>query len=246
MSLKNLNISDNMPILIPLTPWSLLVAQVLAHMSIIPMIMYATMSHWLVSLAIYMFLGTAITVTYHRLLAHRSWQCSKIMEKILVLLCTLSLSGSAIVWTSVHRLHHKHHDTPKDPHSPVYRGFIKSQWGNMFIKISKRNVLDLLRDKFMLFQHQHYFTIVLVWCTFLYLMDPFSLVYAFLFPAMLVWNFGCFIFTISHRDNKPHNDIILALTSWGEGYHKNHHDNPGNYRFGKWDLGGFVIDKIKQ
>lgn len=232
--------------IIPLTPWTLFTAQLIAHLSFIPMFLYASIAEWAIAIAIYFIAGTlGITMTYHRLLSHRSWKCPAILEKFFVLLATITMSGSAIVWVSVHRMHHKHTDTEKDPHSPLYKGFIKTQWGSMFIDITKRNIVDLLRQPFYTFQHHHYFTIILSYVLLLYIIDPFAIVYAFLVPAAIVWNMGSAIFTASHRNGAPHNDIVLALTSWGEGYHYNHHNNPLNKRFGKYDIGGIVIKGIE-
>lgn len=210
------------------------------------MILYASLTEWCIAIIFYILTGTlGITMTYHRLLSHKSWKCPAILEKFFVLLATITMSGSAIVWVSVHRSHHQHTDTELDPHSPLYNGFIKTQWGSMFINMKKRNVVDLLRQSFYVFQHHHYFTILLTWTLFLFIIDPFAIVYAFLMPAMLVWNMGSAIFTFSHRKGKPHNDLILALTSWGEGYHHNHHTDPLNKRFGKYDIGGIFIEGIE-
>jgi len=78
------------------------------------------------------------------------------------------------------------------------------------------------------------------------MIDPFALVYAWLVPAMILWNAGSSIVSISHRNEKIHNDIILALMVWGEGYHATHHADSNKNRFGKFDLGGFLIKLLNK
>ena len=71
--------------------------------------------------------------------------------------------------------------------------------------------------------------------------DIFAIVYAWLFPAAVLWNAGSSIVSLSHRFGKIHTDWILSFLIFGEGYHKEHHIDPANPRFGKYDLGGFLI-----
>ena len=59
-----------------------------------------------------------ITVGFHRLLSHRSFECPKWFEYCLALLGTCCLQESAVWWVSVHRRHHLHADYQPDPHTP--------------------------------------------------------------------------------------------------------------------------------
>jgi len=238
---------DKLKNITELSPGKLFIAQLLAHISLIPMVLYANTWQWLLSFSLYYIIGLCgITVCYHRLLSHRSWKCSKWLEYTLTFIATFAMVGSSIVWVAIHRDHHKNTDTEKDPHSPKYKGLLRSQWGSMFIKIRHRLSVDLMRDKFHSFQHRYYFLIILLCAIILYLLDPLAVVYALLFPAMLCWNAGSLIFSLSHRGGKPHNDIPLVITSWGEGYHQNHHDAPSKFKFGRFDPGGLLIEKFQK
>lgn len=64
-----------------------------------------------------------ISVGYHRLLAHRSFQCPKAVEYFFVLGGYLAFESSPIWWATLHRAHHRHVDTPLDPHSPRYGNY---------------------------------------------------------------------------------------------------------------------------
>lgn len=233
--------------MIPLTPNTLLAVQIIAHLSIIPMIIWGTWWQWLVAIFVYFLNGClGMTMTYHRLLSHKAWACPKWLEKLFVLFATIGMTGSAISWVAIHRKHHAFVDTERDPHSPKHRGWFWTHFLSMYAKVEVKYAGHLLRDNFYHFQHQHYFTINIIYAVILYLIDPFALIYAWLVPSMILWNAGSIIVSTSHRGGTSHNDLIFALTVWGEGYHTNHHDDARASRFGKYDLGGVIIGFIEK
>lgn len=227
-------------------PSTLLAAQIIAHLAIIPMVMYATWWQWLIAFFVYFLNGClGMTMTYHRLLSHKSWNCPRPLEILFALFATIGLTGPAISWVAIHRKHHGNVDTEKDPHSPMHKGWFWAHYLSMFAPVDPRHAAHLLRDKFYVFQHRFYFEICLTYAFFLYLIDPFAIVYAWLVPAAILWNGGSAIVSTSHRNGKINNDLSLALLVWGEGYHDEHHNHAGKSRFGKWDLGGKLIELIE-
>jgi stearoyl-CoA desaturase (delta-9 desaturase) len=79
--------------------------------------------HDLVLLGVmYVLTALGITVGFHRMLTHRSFQTSKTVERIFAVLGSLAVQGSVIQWVSDHRKHHAHTDEEGDPHSP-HAGF---------------------------------------------------------------------------------------------------------------------------
>lgn len=69
--------------------------------------------------------GLGITVGFHRLLTHRSFETYRWVRAIWMTLGALSVEGSPLVWCAVHRRHHEHSDEVGDPHSPnLHRGGI--------------------------------------------------------------------------------------------------------------------------
>lgn len=232
--------------MIQITPKKLFAIQLIAHLSIVPMLMYGMWWHWCIAIFVYFLNGClGMTMTYHRLLSHNSWNLPKLIEYLFALFATIGLTGTAISWVAVHKKHHIFLDTEKDPHSPIYKGWFWSHYLSMFAKVEVKYAAHLLRNKFYVFQHKNYILINLIYAAILYTIDPFAIVYAWLVPAMILWNAGSSIVSISHRRNDIHNDIVLSLLVWGEGYHKNHHDNSRNSKFGKWDLSGFIISMFK-
>jgi fatty-acid desaturase len=65
-----------------------------------------------------LFGSVGVTLTYHRLLAHRSFRTSKPVEHVLALIGVCALEGPPAQWVATHRIHHRHSDGPGDPHSP--------------------------------------------------------------------------------------------------------------------------------
>src|SRR5690606_841284 len=69
-----------------------------------------------------------VTLTYHRLLTHRSFKTPKWFEYVLTIIGCLAWQGGPIQWVGNHRIHHKHSDEDLDPHTPNH-GF---GWSHMF------------------------------------------------------------------------------------------------------------------
>ncbi len=242
-----------------LHPWYLFFAQVIAHLSIIPMILYGSWYHWLLGFGVYFITGCfGMTMTYHRLLSHNSWNAPKWYEYFGSLCGTYGLTGSTIGWVAIHKEHHHFTDQEKDPHSPEHQGFFRVQWLSMFEDPNPRYVVRLIRDPIHFFLHKWYFAIHIVIAIIWYLIDPMLLVAAYLFPAMILWNAGSFINTLTHmtgyrnwetKDNST-NIPLLGILMWGEGWHNNHHHDPQNKSFQhhwwEFDIGGYFIRLLER
>jgi len=99
--------------------------------------------------------GQAITMGYHRLLAHRSFETSRWFERFMVVLALCSLEDAPARWVATHRIHHAHSDEQEDPHSPL----VSFLWGHvawLFLRnhevhsasAYEKYARDLLRDPF--------------------------------------------------------------------------------------------------
>ena len=77
---------------------------------------------WEISLFLVMYLicMVGITVGFHRLFSHKTFQTSQTLKKILAIMGIMSQQGTLIFWVALHRCHHQYTDTPGDPHSPHY------------------------------------------------------------------------------------------------------------------------------
>ena len=199
--------------------------------------------------------GLGMTMGYHRLWAHRAYEAHWLVEVVLMLCSTAAIQNSILVWASGHRTHHRFvDDVHKDPYS-AKRGFWFSHMGWMLRnyesgKSDFSNAPDLLNNKIVMFQHNHYVPLVLlmnfgvpflagwlvgdVWGTVL-LMGLVRLV--------LSHHFTFFINSLAHiwgkqpytDENTARDSFVLALLTYGEGYHNFHHIFQYDYRNGvKW------------
>ena len=203
--------------------------------------------------------GLGITVTFHRLLAHRSYRLIKPLEYLFSLFANLGCTGSSVGWVFVHRAHHMHTDTTGDPHSPVVYGrwgAIAGQYGGAF---DKWVVRDIINDPVHRFFHDYHHLLLVIF--------PISLALLFGLPGLLFgWAVPVTLNTLVSRlsnwiDHEPklgyktfestnaaHNVWWWSLVSFGEGWHNNHHAFPANYRFGigyQYDPGKWVINALK-
>jgi stearoyl-CoA desaturase (delta-9 desaturase) len=120
--------------------------------------------------------GLGITVGFHRLLTHRSFDTFSAVRFFWALMGSLSIEGSPLVWCAIHRRHHAHSDEPGDPHSPhqhgigwrgVLRGLLHAQVGWLFSGYwsspdLKRYVPDLLEERGLVWLDRWYYLCVVV------------------------------------------------------------------------------------
>ena len=81
--------------------------QLISHLSLIPMFMYGEWYHWTIAFFVYFVTGCfGMTITFHRLLSHRSWNAPRWFEQFGTLAGFYGLVGSPIAWVAVHKEHH--------------------------------------------------------------------------------------------------------------------------------------------
>lgn len=216
--------------------------QLFAHLSIFPFIYYATLSDYVIVLFTYCITGCiGMTVTYHRLLSHNSYSSPTWFEILGTICGTYGLVGSSIAWSAVHKEHHHFTDTDKDPHSPSFKGFFRTQYLSMYQKKpNPKYAVKLIRSPFHNFLHKNYFNIHIIIVIFWTLIDPMLLLSAYLVPAFLLWNMGSFINSLTHLEfgyrnfetsDKSTNIPWLGILMFGEGWHNNHHYAPHKPNF---------------
>src|SRR5262245_58700258 len=75
-----------------------------------------------VFIAMYLLTGWCVTLAYHRLFTHASFQTILPVKIGLAILGSMAVQGPLLKWVATHRRHHQHSDTPDDPHSPHMHG----------------------------------------------------------------------------------------------------------------------------
>lgn len=203
---------------------------------------------WLCLLMHFVFGGLGICVCYHRLLTHRSFKCPRAVEYTLALLGAVNLEGGPIDWVAHHRQHHQFPDQPGDPHS-ARQGFWWSHVLWMFWmpseaawkELTERYTPDLLRVPFYRFLGRMYVWLSLLLAALLYALGgwPF-VVWGMCVRLVLTYHTTWLVNSASHTfgyKNFPIDDLStncwwVALLSYGEGWHNNHHAFPTSARHG--------------
>ncbi len=202
--------------------------------------------------------GISITGGYHRLFAHKSYEANKLVRFLALMFGAAAFQNSARKWSSDHRIHHQFTDTEKDPYT-VKRGFWHAHILWVFEKRNAQrsafdNVPDLDADPLIQFQDKHIFKIGALFGLFLPMAlgalwgDPWGgLFIAGFARVVLNHHFTFFINSLCHIvGNQPYStkdtsrdNWVMALFTYGEGYHNFHHSFPSDYRNGikayQWD-----------
>jgi stearoyl-CoA desaturase (delta-9 desaturase) len=185
----------------------------------------------------YVHVSWCSSATFHRFLAHKSWNAPRWFVKFCTLFAVTGCYGSSIAWTSIHRAHHKWADTEKDPHSPVTKPWWYVVFGVFYYDVSMKLVTDLLRDKFHVFVHQNYFKIMFGYVAFCFLVfDPVWAATLSLAQGSLAYiTAGAMLNILCHKfgyrnyevGDQSTNNLFLGFILHGEGWHNNHHGQPG-------------------
>jgi stearoyl-CoA desaturase (delta-9 desaturase) len=215
--------------------------------------------HWpdlILLFAMYSLVGLGVTVGFHRMLTHRSFQPHPVVKCILLILGSMAFEGPALEWTATHVKHHAQADREGDPHSPV-EGFFHAHLGWMFQnRMADPQVYcrHLLKDPLVVFISRTF----LLW-SLLALLIPFAiggwsgllwggLVRIFL-THHVTWSVNSICHTFGRREfetpDHSRNEWLVGLLAFGEGWHNNHHAFPRSAFHGlhwwQFDLSGFLI-----
>ena len=206
--------------------------------------------------------GLGITVGFHRLFTHRSFETNKVVEFLLAVFGSMAVQGPLLQWVAIHRRHHQFSDHDGDPHSPhhhgrgifgVIRGFWHAHIGWFFQPDpanQSRYVKDLRQSP------------TLRWASYLF---PLWVLAGLVIPTALgfllmggwtgavlglVWgglvrvfighhvtwsvNSVCHLWGRQPYPSHDHskNNFIVGVIGLGEGWHNNHHAFPTSARHG--------------
>jgi fatty-acid desaturase len=209
--------------------------------------------------------GLGISMGYHRLHTHRSYQVPLPLEYFLAVCGALTLEGGPIFWVATHRIHHQKSDQPGDPHSPHDGGW----WAHMGwllvgedkhsnTPLLSKYAPDLMKDRFYVWLNNYHWVPMIALGVLLFAIGgiPFVLwgiclrVVVGLHCTWLVnsathmWGSRRFE---THDDSR--NNWLIALITSGEGWHNNHHAHPTSARHGlawyEFDLSWIQIKILK-
>jgi stearoyl-CoA desaturase (delta-9 desaturase) len=192
--------------------------------------------------------GLGITLGWHRMLTHRSFRTPKWLEYLLVFFGTLAMQGGPIWWVGLHRHHHLHSDEEVDHHDSG-KGFWWSHMQWMFHEVPAEAEVpkftkDIADDPFYQFLDNYFFPIQIVFGLLLYLVGGWSFVFWGVFVRLVfVYQTTWLVNSATHKfgyrtydsADRSTNCWWVAVLTYGEGWHNNHHTYPHSARHGlKW------------
>jgi stearoyl-CoA desaturase (Delta-9 desaturase) len=212
----------------------------------------------IVTLTLYVVRMFAVTGFYHRYFSHRAFKTSRFGQFVFAVLAASAVQRGPIWWAAHHRHHHAYSDQPEDVHSPRQRGFI---WSHAGWFLSKRHfapdlsrVRDLLHYPELRLIDRYDVLVPIALAATLWLMGRALEIWAPQLETsgwqLLVWGFFvstvvCYhatytINSLCHRfgrrrfatSDDSRNNFWLALLTFGEGWHNNHHHYPASARQG--------------
>ncbi|MBI1814241.1 MAG: acyl-CoA desaturase [Deltaproteobacteria bacterium] len=198
-----------------------------------------------VGLATYWTRMFGITAGYHRYFSHRAFKTSRAFQFVLAVLGTTSVQKGVLWWAANHRNHHKYSDLPEDLHSPIQRGFWWSHVGWIlspdYDETLFERIPDMAKYPELRWLNQHYLVPPVTLAVALFMLGGMSwLVWGFFVSTVLLWHSTFLINSLAHvygsrrydTADTSRNNVWLALLTFGEGWHNNHHHFMNSVRQG--------------
>ncbi len=235
--------------------------------ALIPVAMRHDLLNWsdfVVFTVMFLACGLGITVGYHRLLTHRSFQTYKPIEYGFAILGSMAIQGGPMDWVADHRKHHAHSDVEGDPHSPhvghgagvwgavrgLWHAHVGWTWRVHGMATHRKYAIDLSEDRGMRVIHYSFPFFILLSAAL-----PFALGVAItgtiyggltgllwgglirmLVQSHITWsvNSVCHFFGNRRFDVEDQSTNVwwLAIPSFGESWHHNHHAFPRSAKHG--------------
>lgn len=208
-------------------------------------------------LAFYLIRMFSITAFFHRYLSHKTFQTSRPVQFLFVLIGTMSAQRGPLWWAAHHRYHHRYTDTLKDPHSSTH-GFWYSHVGwflNEYNFATRKEVIkDWMKYPELIWLDRFSLIVVLLTAGGIYVLGEWLaitwpqlgtsglqlLIWGFVMSTVLLIHATLCINSLAHHygsrdfDTEDHsrNNLFLSIITLGEGWHNNHHYYAGSTRQG--------------
>ena len=203
----------------------------------------------------------AVTAGYHRYFSHRAFKTSRAFQFVLALVAQSSAQRGVLWWAANHRHHHRHSDTGDDTHSPVRDGFWHAHLGWFFTERHSRTDLAAVRDlarypELRWLDRHPYLPAVLAGFVVWWLAGWSGLVVGFFWSTVAVWHATFSINSLAHvvgrrryvTGDQSRNNWWLALLTFGEGWHNNHHHYQSaarqGFRWYEFDVSFYVLKAL--
>lgn len=242
--------------------WSRVIPFIGMHLACLGVIWvgFSWFAFW-TALALYGLRMFAITAFYHRYFSHRAYKASRPAQFIFGVLGASCVQRGPLWWAAHHRNHHRHADTPADVHSPSQHGFFQSHVGWFLSRKGFRtdwaSIPDLVKFPELRLLDRFDLLVPVALAIGLYALGsylgstepqlgtsgPQLLVWGFFISTIVLFHATVTINSLAHKygsrrfetRDDSRNNVWLALLTFGEGWHNNHHFFPGSARQGfRW------------
>ena len=206
------------------------------------------------------FIYFVLDLGWHRYFAHKSLKVSKSVEDMFLFFGVFTGLGSPITFISTHRWHHKYSDTEKDIHSPYHSTILDILCQNVNPGLEPlrivRQAKDWIKDKRMIFYHNHSYKILIAIIAVICFYDYTWLVPLIAGPVLISYTSGVLIAAIlqhivgerTGKDRSGNSKLLSYLSLGFISGHANHHKYPGNWTWSinddHFDIGGVLVKKL--
>ena len=229
--------------------WSTAIAMIIFHvLAVVALFNWSWVGFALIFVLFYVSGSLGIGMGYHRLLTHRGYTVPRPVEYFLALCGTLALESGPISWVVTHRIHHAHTERAGDPHTPrdgrfwAHMGWILRGTAQQFDDATRRRYApDLMKDRFYrLLDRFHYVPLVALGLA-LFAAGGWTLVLWGVFLRVTVGLHATWLVNSAthlwgrqrfQTGDDSTNNWWVALMTFGEGWHNNHHAHPRSARHG--------------
>ena len=247
--------------------WPTAVVLFFLHIGAVAALFMFSWKAFLVALALHwVAVGWGISLGYHRLHTHQSYQCPLWLQYFFAVCGTLTLEGGPMFWVGTHRIHHAKSDQPGDPHSPRLGGAFWSHIGWILFGETNHNdskfmakfAPDLAKHKFYWWLNTyHWIPVTITGLALLAFGGLPMFLWAFCFRIVYGLHVTWLINSATHifgrrrfaTTDDSRNSFILAVLTFGEGWHNNHHAHQTSARHGlawyEFDISWITLKLMK-
>ena len=229
--------------------WSIVLVMVIFHLGALAALFVFSWQLFITTIFLYwLTTGLGISMGYHRLHTHRSYKVPLGLEYFFAVCGALTLEGGPISWVATHRMHHQKSDLPGDPHSPrdgawwAHAGWLltgKTNHSNT--KAMSKYAPDLAKDHFYVWLNNYHWVANVAFALLLLAIGGIPLVlwgifFRITFGLHATWAVNSATHMWGRRRfatrDDSRNNWWVALVTFGEGWHNNHHAHPTSARHG--------------
>ena len=225
---------------------------IIAHAAALAALFFWSWPAMISAVILYWVAGSlGIGMGFHRLITHRGYKVPKLIEYFLVTCGMLAIEGGPIQWVTTHRLHHALTDQTGDPHTPRDGGWwahvgwiLRGTAHNHDRATIERYAPDLIKDRYYVWLNRFYYIPLLILALMLFGFGGWGvMLWGVFFRLTVALHATWLVNSATHLWGKTRfetgddsrNSWWVALLTFGEGWHNNHHAHPTSARHGlRW------------